>query len=54
MQVQSLSGEELWQKGTATYSSILTCRIPWTDTGPVGCLLFHEAGFLNLQTAKSA
>ena len=23
-------------------------------TGPVGCLLFHEAGFLNLQTANSA
>ena len=27
-------------------------RLP--NTGPVGCLLFHEAGFLNLQTANSA
>ena len=31
MQVPSLSGEELQQKGTATYASILTCRSPWAE-----------------------
>ena len=29
--VQSLSWEYPLQKGTATYSSILTGRIPWTE-----------------------
>ena len=29
--VQSLSWEYPLQKGTATYSSILTWRIPWTE-----------------------
>ena len=31
MQVQALGGEELPQKGMATYSSILTCRSPWAE-----------------------
>ena len=30
-QVQSLSLEEPLEKETATYSSILTWRIPWTE-----------------------
>ena len=29
--VQSLGGEDPLEKGTATYSSILACRIPWTE-----------------------
>ena len=28
--IQSLSWEDPWEKGTATHSSILTWRIPWT------------------------
>ena len=31
MQVQALGGDELPQKGMATYSSILTCRSPWAE-----------------------
>ena len=30
-QVQSLSQEDLLEKGMATHSSILTSRIPWTE-----------------------
>ena len=30
-QVRSLGWEDLLEKGTATHSSILTCRIPWTE-----------------------
>ena len=30
-QVQSLSWEDLLEKGMATHSSILAWRIPWTD-----------------------
>ena len=29
--VQLLGWEDLLEKGTATHSSILTCRIPWTE-----------------------
>ena len=29
--VQSLGWEDLLEKGTATHSSILTWRIPWTE-----------------------
>ena len=29
-QDQSLGKEDLLEKGMATYSSILACRIPWT------------------------
>ena len=31
IQVQSLSGEDPLEKGTATHSSILAWRIPWTE-----------------------
>ena len=31
MQVPSLGGEDLLQKGVATHSSILAWRIPWTE-----------------------
>jgi len=30
-QVQSLGWEDLLEKGTATHSSILASRIPWTE-----------------------
>ena len=30
-QVQSLGQEDPWKKGTATHSSILAWRIPWTE-----------------------
>ena len=30
-QVQSLGWEECLEKGKATHSSILACRIPWTE-----------------------
>ena len=30
-QVQSLGGEDLLEEGTATHSSILAWRIPWTE-----------------------
>ena len=41
MQVQSLGWEDSLQKGTATYSSILAWKIPWTEKpgGP------HSMGF---------
>ena len=29
--VQSLGGEDLLERGTATHSSILAQRIPWTE-----------------------
>ena len=29
--VQSLGGEDALEKGMATLSSILACRIPWTE-----------------------
>ena len=29
--VQSLGQEDPLEKGTATHSSILPCRIPWTE-----------------------
>ena len=32
-QVQSLGGEDPLQEGMATHSSILACRIPWTERG---------------------
>ena len=31
MQVQSLGGEDPLEKKMATQSSILACRIPWTE-----------------------
>ena len=31
MQVRSLGREDLLEEGMATYSSILTWRIPWTE-----------------------
>ena len=31
MQVQSLGQEDLLEEGTATHSSILDWKIPWTD-----------------------
>ena len=31
MQVRSLGGEESLEEGTATHSSILAWRIPWTE-----------------------
>ena len=31
MQVRSLGQEDPLEKGTATYSSILAWRIPWTE-----------------------
>ena len=30
-QVPSLAGEEPLEKGTATHSSVLTWRVPWTE-----------------------
>ena len=30
-QVQSLGQEDALEKGMATHSSILACRIPWTE-----------------------
>ena len=30
-QAQSLGGEDPLEKGMATHSSILACRIPWTE-----------------------
>ena len=30
-QVQSLGWEDLLEKGMTTHSSILACRIPWTE-----------------------
>ena len=30
-QVQSMGWEDPLEKGMATHSSILTCRIPWTE-----------------------
>ena len=32
MRVPSLGGEDPLQKGMETHSSILACRIPWTET----------------------
>ena len=32
-QVQSLSQEDLLEKGMATHSNILVWRIPWTERG---------------------
>ena len=31
MQVRSLGGEDSLEEGTATHSSILAWRIPWTE-----------------------
>ena len=31
MQVQSLGSEDSLEEGTATHSSILTWKIPWTE-----------------------
>ena len=31
MQVQCLGWEDPLEEGTATHSSILACRIPWTE-----------------------
>ena len=31
MRVQSLGGEDLLEKGLATFFRILACRIPWTE-----------------------
>ena len=31
--VQSLGQEDPLEKGMATHSSILACRIPWTESG---------------------
>ena len=31
MHVRSLGGEDPWEEGTATHSSILVWRIPWTE-----------------------
>ena len=31
MQVQSLGWEDPLEEGMATHSSILACRIPWTE-----------------------
>ena len=31
IQVQSLGQEDLLEEGMATHSSILACRIPWTE-----------------------
>ena len=37
MQVRSLGGEDSLEKGTATHSSVLAWRIPWTEEpGPPG------------------
>ena len=30
-QVQSLGWEDPWEKEMATHSSIIACRIPWTE-----------------------
>ena len=35
--VQSLAWEDPLEKGTATHSSILAYRIPWTRYSPQGC-----------------
>ena len=43
-QVQSLGQEDPLEKGMATHSSILACRIPWTEE-PGG--LVHEAAELD-------
>ena len=31
MQGRSLGGEDPLQEGVATHSSILACRVPWTE-----------------------
>ena len=31
MWVPSLGGEDPWEKGKATHSSIPACRTPWTE-----------------------
>ena len=42
-QVESLGWEDPQEKGMATHSSILACRIPWTDE-PGG---LHSVGLQN-------
>ena len=41
MRIQSLGREDPMEKEMATHSSILACRIPWTENlagyGPWGC-----------------
>ena len=47
MQVQSLCQEDPLEEGTTTHSSILACRIPWTEDpgglkGLWGCRVRHN------------
>ena len=45
LQVQSLGGEDPLEEGTATHSSILAWRIPWTEQpgGPRGHSVGHDS-----------
>ena len=44
-QVQTLGQEDPWEKGMATYSSILAWRIPWTEEP-------ERLWFMGLQRAR--
>ena len=46
MQVQSLGQEDPLEKGTATYSSILAWRIPWTEKPGIGSRSLLQGIFL--------
>ena len=42
--VQSLGGEDSLEEGTATHSSILAWRIPWTEPGGLQSIGSHTIG----------
>ena len=45
MQVQSLGWEDPLKEGTATHSSILACRISWTEEpGRLQSVGLHKVG----------
>ena len=45
MQVQSLGGEDPLEKKMATQSSILACRIPWTEEpGGLQSIVLYRVG----------
>ena len=44
--VRSLGGEDLLEKGTATHSSVLAWRIPWTPWG-------HKESDMTVQLSPS-
>jgi len=45
MQIQSLGQEDPLEEGTATHSSILAWRIPWTEKpGRLYCMVLQRVG----------